>query len=337
MKRRDFIKVTAAGSAGISLLSMSNPEVADAENFSASKDAAQMASGYALANLRTAAGNTLAVKTSKGILDAVKAAKIFGKKIPLNTDALVLHGPSELKDLINTSLKSATKGLFYTEANAAFAPCVTNPKKIICIGLNYKKHAQELKLAEPPMPILFNKYLNTLNHHRGSVKTAGLPGNHFDYEGELVIVMGKYCKNVSEQNALNYVFGYCTGNDFSERTYQMATSQWMPGKSSDGFAPIGPYLLTGDLVGDPNNLKLETRVNGELRQSSNTNDLIFNCQKLVSFISQFFALEPNDIIFTGTPSGVIQGYAPEKQVWLKAGDKVQTTIEKLGTLDFTVA
>ncbi|HXY21355.1 MAG TPA: fumarylacetoacetate hydrolase family protein, partial [Burkholderiaceae bacterium] len=120
-------------------------------------------------------------------------------------------------------------------------------------------------------------------------------------------------------------------------TYQMITSQWVAGKTSDGFAPIGPYLVSADLVGNPNALKLETRVNGELRQSSNTSDFIFNCQQIISYCSHLFPLEPGDIIFTGTPEGVILGMPKERQVWLQAGDKVVTTSEKLGSLEIIVA
>lgn len=166
--------------------------------------------------------------------------------------------------------------------------------------------------------------------------THGLPGDHFDYEVELVMVMGRRCVDVSEEKALDYVFGYATGNDFSERSYQTITSQWMSGKTSDGFAPLGPWLLCADLVGDPNKLKLETTVNGEQRQSSNTSDMIFNCQKIISFASKLFPLEPGDVIYTGTPEGVVLGMPKDKQVWLKTGDKVVTTIEKTGALQVTV-
>ena len=149
--------------------------------------------------------------------------------------------------------------------------------------------------------------------------------------------MGREARNVSEAEALEYVFGYCTGNDFSARDLQRRTSQWMLGKALDNSAPIGPYLVTADLVGDPNALKLECRVNGEVRQSSNTVDMVFNCKQLVSYISRYMTLKPGDIIFTGTPEGVIGGYPKDKQVWLKAGDRITSSIEKLGELHFTLA
>lgn len=129
-----------------------------------------------------------------------------------------------------------------------------------------------------PPSALCNKYNSALNAHRGVIQVSAEPAEKFDYEVELVIVMGKTARNVREADALSYVFGYCIGNDFTARDLQSLTSQWMLGKTPDGFAPIGPYLVTADLVGDPNNLKLECRVNGEVRQSNNTNDMVFNCR-----------------------------------------------------------
>ena len=137
---------------------------------------------------------------------------------------------------------------------------------------------------------------------------------------------------MSEADALNYVAGYSTGNDFSARDLQMLTSQFMIGKTHDGFAPLGPYMVTSDLIPDPNNLRLETRVNGETRQDWNTNDMIFNCRQLISFASKMMTIKPGDIFFTGTPQGVILGMPPDKRVWLKAGDKVACSLEKLGEL-----
>lgn len=338
MKRRDFIKAAAVGGAGMPILAASaEPPAQGAGAPAPAGSPAKMASGLTVANLSTSSGPTLAVKTSMGVLDAVKAAKALGKRIPLTTDALIREGEGQLKEVVEAALRQHKKEFFHSEDSAAFAPCVTNPQKIVCVGINYKKHALETGLAAVTVPTLFNKYNNALNHHQGTIKTAGLPGDHFDYEAELVIVMGRRCQNVSEQDALSHVFGYCTGNDFSERTYQFITRQSMIGKTSDGFGPIGPYLVTADLVGDPNNLAIECSVNGEIRQSSSTTDLIFKCQQIIAFASKLFPLEPGDIIFTGTPEGVILGKPKDKQVWLKAGDKVRTVIEKLGTLDFTVA
>jgi len=293
-----------------------------------------MATGLTLANLRGDAKARLAVKTEKGILDVAASAREHKLLVPADTDDLIAHGPQQLQACIDASLKAGTH--FIAEKDAAFAPAVANPGKIICIGLNYRKHAKEIGLAEPKAPPIFTKFHNALTHHGATVPTKGLPNNHFDYEVELVVVIGKRAVNVSEADALSYVFGYATGNDFSERASQMITSQWTAGKTSDGFAPLGPYLLTADLIANPNALKLGTTVNGEVRQDSSTSDLIFNVQQIIAYCSSVFPLEPADIIFTGTPEGVVMGMPKEKQIWLKPGDTVITTVEKLGSLEITV-
>ncbi len=179
----------------------------------------------------------------------------------------------------------------------------------------------------------FNKFNTALNSHGGSITVSEEDAVKFDYEAELVIAIGRKARNVSEADALNHVFGYCTGNDFTARDLQSRTSQWMLGKSGDGYAPLGPWLVTADQV-DGDNLKIECRVNGELRQSSSTADMVFNCRQLVSYCSKYMTLKPGDIIFTGTPEGVIAGKPKDKQVWLKAGDRIVTSIEKLGDLEF---
>jgi 2-keto-4-pentenoate hydratase/2-oxohepta-3-ene-1,7-dioic acid hydratase in catechol pathway len=214
-------------------------------------------------------------------------------------------------------------------------PPIPDPEKIVCIGLNYRKHAAETGNPVPKQPILFNKYNTALNGHGGTIGVSEEDAQRFDYEAELVIVIGRRARNVSEADAPNYIFGYATGNDFTARDLQSRSSQWMLGKSLDGSAPLGPWLVTADQV-DGDNLKIECRVNGEVRQSSNTSDMVFNCKQLVSYTSRYFTLKPGDIIFTGTPEGVISGYPKDKQVWLKPGDKIVTSIEKLGDLSFTL-
>ncbi len=287
-----------------------------------------------LVTMRRGKDYSLGVKLDQGILDVRKTAKVLKSKAPATMDDLIRRGDQGLSELVAKAVSSGKE--LMEESKVEFGPCVINPQKIICVGLNYAKHAKETKNPLPEFPILFNKYNNALNHHQGTIQVSSIPARDFDYEAELVIVMGTRARNVNESEALSYVFGYCNGNDFSVRDLQMRSSQWMIGKTCDGFAPIGPYLVTADQVSDPNNLKIECTVNGELRQSSNTNDMIFNCAQLVSYASRLMTLEPGDIIFTGTPEGVIIGYPKEKRVWLKPGDEITTTIEKLGELKFSL-
>ncbi len=278
----------------------------------------------------------LGVKTEKGILDVRAAATRFNKKVPLTTDDVIRRGDRGLTALVRTALKGKAKGVFLDENRVEFGPCVTNPEKILIVGFNYRHHALETNTPIPAFPVLFTKCNNALSGHKGVIMLPTHVAAKFDYEAELVVVIGRTAYRVSEAEALSCVFGYCIGNDFSARDLQFKTSQYLLGKSCDGFAPIGPYLVTADQIPDPNNLSIECYVNGERRQSNNTNDMIFNVAAIISYASQHFTLKPGDIVFTGTPGGVILGYPPDKQVWLKAGDKVTTVIEKLGKLEFTL-
>ena len=330
--RRDFLKTTGVIAA---IAATGGVTSAYAETKNVSKNARGMAKGLTLLTLRVNKEYRLGVKTEKGILDVPAAAKLLRMPAPATMDDLLQNedGPS-LNALVAAALKSkASVKAFLKEESIQYGPVVTRPEKIICVGLNYRKHAAEVGAPIPKQPVLFNKYNNTLNCHNGTIK---LPAGaiKFDYEVELVMVMGKEAKNVSEADALSYVAGYCTGNDFTARDLQNDTGgQWMIGKTPDQFAPLGPYLVTADLI-DPDNLKLECRVNGETRQSSSTSDFIYNSRKMISYISRFITMKPGDIIFTGTPEGVIAGKPKDKQVWLKPGDKLACSLEKLGELKF---
>ena len=337
-QRRDFLKVSAlAGSAALATPFISSKAVAAGPGAGAVRIAnPEMAKNMVVLNYKEGNQYILGVKTDKGILQVAKAAKQFKVKAPVNTDDLIANGDQGLSKLVLLAFSKGKADLFLDESKIEYAPAIINPEKIVCVGLNYAKHAKETNNPIPKLPILFNKFNNTLNSHNGVVAVSKVNAEKFDYEAELVIVMGKRAYNVSEADALSYVFGYATGQDFTARDLQQRSSQWMIGKTNDGFAPIGPYILTADLVGNPNQLKIEQYVNGEVRQSSNTNDMVFNCAQIVSYTSKIFTLEPGDIIFTGTPEGVISGYPKEKQVWLKPGDKLETRIEKLGNLKFTL-
>lgn len=205
---------------------------------------------------------------------------------------------------------------------------LARPSKIVCVGLNYAKHAEESGMAPPEEPVLFFKASSAITGPfdpiripKGSTKT--------DWEVELALVIGKKASYVSEQEALNHVAGYVLHNDVSERAFQLERSgQWVKGKSCDTFAPLGPFIVTTDEIKDPNSLDLWLKLNGKLMQNSNTSDFIFNVQEVVSHISQFMTLLPGDIISTGTPFGVGLGLTPPR--YLKEGDEVELGIEGLG-------
>ena len=269
----------------------------------------------------------LGVKVENGIMDIAQVSDAYSLGVPNTIEQIIVAGKSVIEKL--QKYVESTSFLI-DEDNIVYAPCVTNPEKIICIGLNYLDHANESKMEIPLSPVVFSKFSNAL---AGNKQEILLPINakQFDYEAELVIVIGKTAESVSRENAMSYIFGYTIGNDLSARDLQFRTGQWLLGKTCNGFAPIGPYLVTADEV-NPSDLEISCRVNGELRQQGNTKNMIFDCAYIVSYLSQHMTLKPGDIIFTGTPAGVILGYPEEKRVWLKSGDEVSVSIEKIGTL-----
>ncbi len=269
----------------------------------------------------------LAIESPRGTLDVAACAKELGLSAPATMLELAKSGKEGLA-LLQAIEQSGTA---LVGAPLCFAPAMTGMGKIICVGLNYAKHAKESDMPIPTHPVLFNKFASSLGAHEQDIF---LPRDteQYDYEAELVIVIGKSAKNVSREEAAGCILGYATGNDLSIRELQLGRGgQWMVGKVQDGFGPVGPYIVTADAV-DAQNLRIESRVNGELRQSSNTGDMIFPCDTLVSYISQYMSLEPGDLIFTGTPEGVMLGYPEDKRAWLKAGDCVEIEIEGLGVL-----
>jgi 2-keto-4-pentenoate hydratase/2-oxohepta-3-ene-1,7-dioic acid hydratase in catechol pathway len=280
----------------------------------------------------------LGVKTDRGVVHITKALETVAAEGPIATNVhQVIEGgaaaTAALQAFVDKALAAGgSEAYLLNEEELTLGPAVTHPNKIICVGLNYRKHAEETNAPIPQYPILFNKFNNTLTGHGADVPLPVRVTDKVDYEAELVIVIGKTAKYVSKEDALSHVFGYCNVNDLSARDLQLRTQQWLLGKSCDGFSPLGPYLVTADEVGNPNDLSIRCTVNGEVRQSSNTSDMIFHCDEIVSYISQHMTLVPGDIILTGTPEGVVLGYPPEKQVYLKDGDVVTIEIEKLGSL-----
>lgn len=279
-----------------------------------------------LVSFRTSEGVRLGVKIEEGIVDVRAAAEKAGLAAPTTVQDVINGGPPSLAQL-QAVVEQADEVV--DESILVFAPAVQAPNKIICSGANYRAHVEEAKLAIPEYPIYFPKYQNSLAGHNENIFPPAVT-NQVDYEVELVVVLGKQAHNVSEEEALDYVFGYATGNDLSARDLQFRAIQWMYGKAIDQFAPVGPYLVTADEVLNPQNLNLKTWVNGELRQSSNTEHMIFPVARLISDLSKVMTLEPGDVIFTGTPEGVIVGM--EEKNWLQPGDEIVCEVEGIGRL-----
>jgi 2-keto-4-pentenoate hydratase/2-oxohepta-3-ene-1,7-dioic acid hydratase in catechol pathway len=207
------------------------------------------------------------------------------------------------------------------------------PRVILAVGLNYKDHIEEFGDAArklPPNPVIFNKQVGAIN---GPSQPFHLPkvSGALDYEGELVIVIGKRCRHVKKENARDVIAGYTVANDVSVRDFQGHSPTMTMGKSFDTHCPLGPALVTADEIADPHNLDIKTWVNGEIRQDSNTRHLIFDCDFLIEYLTQIMTLEPGDIILTGTPSGVAAAMDPP--AWLKVGDKVRIEIDGLGVIE----
>jgi 2-keto-4-pentenoate hydratase/2-oxohepta-3-ene-1,7-dioic acid hydratase in catechol pathway len=342
--RRTFLKTAGAVTAGIAGAATASTSVDKSATVKKYSGPHEMPTNVTLLSMQNPDGSeTLGVKLDNGaVLDVRKASHLLGIAAPVTLEELLMEGNAKGLNKLVAAAKTSpkVKTAMVNESSITFGRLFTNPGKIVCIGLNYRAHVQETNEKLPSVPILFNKYNNALAAHNCTIK---LPPREvaykFDYETELLIVIGKRARNVSEADALNYVAGYCTSQDFSARDLQLETPsvQWMVGKTLDSFGPIGPYFVSADVLGDPNNLKIETHVNGEERQSSNTSLMIFNPQKLIAYITKMWTLEPGDIIWSGTPQGVILGYPKDKQAWLKAGDEIVSTIEKLGSLKFKLA
>lgn len=268
-----------------------------------------------LANIIVGGQTHLALVTERGVVDA-------GSGLTMEQ---VIAGQAMDK----LRAMAADKSLPVVES-PVYANVLSQVGKLVCVGLNYKAHADGVKMQLPEYPILFSKFANALAPCGADVTLP--PWEHsYDYEAELVIVMGESAWNVSEEEAMSKVFGYSCGNDLSLRDAQMRSGQWLIGKAMPGFAPCGPCIVTADSLDVAAGIAVRSRVNGELRQDGNTADMIFDCAKVISYASKYIALEPGDLIFTGTPSGV----ALEKDAaarWLKPGDVVEVEIEGIGTL-----
>jgi 2-keto-4-pentenoate hydratase/2-oxohepta-3-ene-1,7-dioic acid hydratase in catechol pathway len=259
-----------------------------------------------------------------GLIDADGVLRDLSRKVDdIDGDALAPVSLSGLRKL-------DVRRLPVVKGKPRLGPCVATPSKFVAIGLNFIDHAKESGAPVPKEPIIFTKATSCIC---GPNDPTMLPkgSQKLDWEVELGVVIGRVARHVPENKALNYVYGYCTINDVSEREFQLERSggQWDKGKGCDTFGPIGPWLVTRDEIKDPQNLDMWLTVNGEKRQNGNTRTMIFNVAKLVSYCSEFMTLVPGDVITTGTPPGVGLGMKPTPQ-FLKAGDVVRLGIQGLG-------
>lgn len=282
-----------------------------------------------LVNFENSYGMRLGIQRDEQVLDITDACHELGVKAPRSMEAL-LESPDEGRELLDTLLQEAGESQAYWRPldDLNLGPAVPRPGKVICVGLNYRRHAEEANMPIPDEPVLFGAFANTISASGQDIDVSGL--EKLDYEAELGVVIGKAAKSVSAGQAGEHILGYCNANDLSERQLQLKSGQWLLGKSLDGFVPIGPGLRLADNEFDPNSLHIRGWLNGELRQDSHTSDMIFSVEELVSYISRYISLEPGDVILTGTPEGVIMGM--QDTPWMKPGDEYVVEIEGLGSL-----
>ncbi len=282
-----------------------------------------------LANMITSSGPRAAIQVGRALMDLNHT----DPKLPANMREFLALGPDGVKRA--QDLMGARTAALCDEADAELGPPVTDPHKIIGIGRNYAAHAAEAGVEPPKEPVIFAKFNTSLN---GPGQPVPMPkpdvSTQVDFEAELVIVIGKAGRYITKGKAYEHVAGYSCGNDVSVRDWQRKEGgQWVLGKSFDGAAPLGPVIVTRDELPDPHTLRIRLHLNGQTMQDANTREMIFKCDELVSYISQCCTLQPGDLIYTGTPSGV--GATRNPPVWIKAGDKTEVEIERIGVLTNT--
>lgn len=265
----------------------------------------------------------LGVMNEKGVIDATAAGCALSMR-----DVLSGSGHGELGKIIADSSLPVVE-------NPVFANVSEKSAQLLCVGLNYKAHADGVDMGKFEVPVLFSKFGSALVPSGAEVELPAWEVS-YDYEAELVIVMGKKCWGVSADEAMDYVFGYTCGNDLSCRDPQKRTSQWLIGKTMPGFGPCGPCIVTKDSIDPFKGVNIKSYVNGELRQNGTSADMIFNCAEIIAYASKYVCLEPGDLIFTGTPSGVALEQRQDKRRWLEKGDRVDVEIEGIGTLTNTM-
>jgi acylpyruvate hydrolase len=259
--------------------------------------------------------------------------------VPFEMEAFLQGGKESIeiaRKAVNYALENQdtfAHQLIFNKDDVKIEAPLKKPGKIFAVGHNYREHILEMGRQLPTHPVLFAKFANTIIGPQDDIPFQPV-SEQLDYEAEFAFVIGKRAKNVSEEDALDYVAGYTVANDVTYRDVQRRTLQWLQGKTVDGSLPLGPWLVTADEIKDPQTLEMVLTVNGEERQRTNTANQVFTVKRLVSFLSHLATLEPGDIVITGTPGGVIQ--AMEPQVWLKDGDVVRVEIEQVGVLENTV-
>ena len=261
-------------------------------------------------------------RSQQGIQDVCAA----DDSLPTSTRELILRWKE-----LQSRIVSLIKKLGPSDQPLELLCPLDTPGKILCIGLNYRDHAIETNAPIPEEPIVFSKAPSSLIGPEDPIEIPSI-SQQVDYEAELVVVVGERLKKSSQEQAQQAIFGYTAGNDISARDWQKGKpgKQWLLGKSFDTFAPIGPAIALASSILDPQNLKIQSRLNGQLMQDSSTRELIFSPAMLLSYISQVLTIEPGDLLFTGTPAGV--GVARDPQVFLKPGDRIEVQIESIGTL-----
>jgi 2-keto-4-pentenoate hydratase/2-oxohepta-3-ene-1,7-dioic acid hydratase in catechol pathway len=249
--------------------------------------------------------------------------------LPASVRALLEGGPDLLRLAGEVAVRPAA--VRHPAGSVRLLPPIPDPPKIVCIGLNYRDHAEETGATIPRDPVLFSKFTTALVGHEADIVLPPV-SKEVDYEAELVLVVGRTGRNIPRDNARAWLAGYTVGHDVSARDWQLKKDgkQWLAGKTFDTFAPCGPVLVTADEVADPHSLGIRLRLNGKAMQDSNTRQMIFKAEDLLAYISQVVTLQPGDLIYTGTPSGV--GIARKPPVWLEGGDVVEVEIDGLGLL-----
>lgn len=243
----------------------------------------------------------------------------------------------QAKALIDRLRALTPQDLLPLEGDFDFLPAVLAPEKILCVGLNYQDHIDAVDRSDArEEPTIFSKFNNALAAAGQKIPFPSY-GSQLDYEAELVAIVGEEIKDIQAKDFRpDMIFAYTAGNDLSLRDRQFASSQWLVGKTGDGFAPVGPYVSLSDQL-DPQQLAISCQVNGQTVQAASTQQMIFSIPEIVSYLSRHMTLKPGDLIFTGTPDGVIAGKKAEDQVWLQPGDQVCVTIEGIGSLENTIA